>query len=149
MSALRLRSREYLELGSSRLSGEGRHGVASYWQSPPSSRFSLSPIFLCRKKSLRPTPREVLETPIFLHNCLAVQQFDRPTVRGKASERGRRGAFLLLWVLTIVLAPSFLYGTGPGMAPLIYEHGLTISTNVLEQRTTRWLACTPFTLPLD
>src|SRR5260370_6965368 len=49
---------------------------------------------------------------------------------GKLLERGRRGAFLLLWVLTIVLGALFLYGTGQEWHRLIYEHGLTISTNL-------------------
>src|SRR5260370_9262812 len=49
---------------------------------------------------------------------------------GQLLERGRRSAFLVLWVLTIVLGALFLYGTGQEWYRLIYEHGLTISTNV-------------------
>ncbi len=40
------------------------------------------------------------------------------------------GAFLLLWLLTIVLGGLFLFGTAQEWHRLIYEHGLTISTNL-------------------
>jgi cytochrome c oxidase subunit 3 len=49
---------------------------------------------------------------------------------GKFLERGSRLAFLVLWLLTIVLGGLFLYGTGQEWHRLIYEHGLTISTNL-------------------
>ncbi len=76
-----------------------------------------------------PTPREVLETPIFYSICLLSSSL---TIHfaGKFLERGRRGAFLALWLLTIALGALFLYGTGQEWHRLIYEHGLTISTNL-------------------
>src|ERR1700739_1274586 len=76
-----------------------------------------------------PPPREVLETPIFYTVCLLSSSL---TIHfaGKALERGRRAAFLLLWLLTIALGAIFLYGTGQEWHRLIYEHGLTISTNL-------------------
>jgi len=76
-----------------------------------------------------PTPREVLETPIFYTICLLSSSL---TIHfaGKLLERGSRGAFLLLWLLTIALGALFLYGTGQEWHRLIYEHGLTISTNL-------------------
>jgi len=81
-------------------------------------------------KSLRgPTPREVLEAPIFFTICLLSSSF---TIHfaGKALERGARGAFVALWLMTIVLGGAFLFGTGQEWHRLIYEHGLTISTNL-------------------
>jgi len=45
-------------------------------------------------------------------------------------ERGNRAVFLGLWFLTIVLGGLFLFGTGQEWHRLIYEHGLTISTNL-------------------
>ncbi len=48
----------------------------------------------------------------------------------KSLARDRVGAFLGLWVLTIVLGGTFMYGTGQEWHQLIYEHGLTISTNL-------------------
>src|SRR5215472_5085746 len=81
-------------------------------------------------KSLRgPTPREVLDTPIFYTICLLSSSLTIH-LAGKLLERGRRGAFLGLWLLTIVLGGLFLYGTGQEWHRLIYEHGLTISTNL-------------------
>jgi cytochrome c oxidase subunit 3 len=48
----------------------------------------------------------------------------------KSLARDRVGAFLGLWVLTIVLGGTFMYGTAQEWHRLIYEHGLTISTNL-------------------
>src|SRR5215472_4283679 len=76
-----------------------------------------------------PTPREVLETPIFYTICLLSSSLTIH-LAGKLLERGRRGAFLGLWLFTIVLGGLFLYGTGQEWHRLIYEHGLTISTNL-------------------
>src|SRR5207244_12402399 len=76
-----------------------------------------------------PTPQEVLETPIFYTICLLSSSL---TIHfaAKLLDRGRRGAFLLLWLLTIVLGGLFMYGTAQEWHRLIYEHGLTISTNL-------------------
>jgi cytochrome c oxidase subunit III len=91
--------------------------------------FVVAYLFYLGKSLSGPTPREVLETPIFYTICLLSSSL---TVHfaGKFLERGRRGAFLLLWLLTIVLGGLFLYGTGQEWHRLIYEHGLTISTNL-------------------
>src|SRR5262249_28571765 len=43
---------------------------------------------------------------------------------------GHTGAFVASWLLTIVLGGLFLYGTGQEWHRLIYQHGLTISTNL-------------------
>jgi cytochrome c oxidase subunit III len=86
-------------------------------------------LFYVGKSLSGPTPREVLETPIFYTVCLLSSSL---TIHfaGKALERGRRAAFLLLWLLTIALGALFLFGTGQEWHRLIYEHGLTISTNL-------------------
>src|ERR1700720_1550359 len=91
--------------------------------------FVVAYLFYVGKSPSGPTPREVLETPIFYTVCLLSSSL---TVHfaGKLLERGRRGAFLVLWLLTIVLGGLFLYGTGQEWHRLIYEHGLTISTNL-------------------
>src|SRR5262249_31468382 len=49
---------------------------------------------------------------------------------GRALERGARGVFVALWLATITLGGAFLFGTGREWHRLIYEHGLTISTNL-------------------
>src|SRR5258708_14013899 len=76
-----------------------------------------------------PTPREVLETPIFYTICLLSSSLTIH-LAGKLLERGRRAAFLPLWLLPLVLGALFLYGTGQEWHRLIYERGLTISTNL-------------------
>ena len=91
--------------------------------------FVVAYLFYIGKSLTGPTPREVLETPIFYTICLLSSSL---TIHFAARflERGRRGAFLLLWLLTITLGALFLYGTGREWHRLIYEHGLTISTNL-------------------
>ena len=91
--------------------------------------FVVAYLFYVGKSLSGPTPREVLETPIFYTVCLLSSSL---TIHfaGKALERGRRAAFLVLWLLTIALGALFLYGTGQEWHRLIYEHGLRISTNL-------------------
>jgi cytochrome c oxidase subunit 3/cytochrome o ubiquinol oxidase subunit 3 len=76
-----------------------------------------------------PTPEQVLETPIFYTICLLSSSLTIH-LAARFLKLGRRGAFLTLWFLTIVLGGLFLYGTGHEWHRLIYEHGLTISTNL-------------------
>jgi cytochrome c oxidase subunit III len=91
--------------------------------------FVVAYLFYVGKSLTGPTPREVLETPIFFTVCLLSSSL---TIHyaGKFLERGKRGAFLSLWSLTILLGGLFLFGTGQEWHRLIYEHGLTISTNL-------------------
>jgi cytochrome c oxidase subunit III len=91
--------------------------------------FVVAYLFYVGKSLTGPTPREVLETPILYTICLLSSSL---TIHfaGKLLERGRRGAFLVLWLFTITLGALFLYGTGQEWHRLIYEHGLTISTNL-------------------
>jgi cytochrome c oxidase subunit 3 len=91
--------------------------------------FVVAYLFYVGKSVTGPTPREVLETPIFYTICLLSSSL---TIHfaGKFLERGKRGAFLGLWLLTIVLGGLFMYGTGREWHRLINEHGLTISTNL-------------------
>src|SRR6201994_3084412 len=91
--------------------------------------FIVAYLFYMGKSATGPTPREVLETPIFYTICLLSSSL---TVHfaGKSLARGRVLGFLGLWLLTIVLGVTFLYGTGQEWHRLIYEHGLTISTNL-------------------
>ena len=91
--------------------------------------FVVAYLFYVGKSLSGPTPREVLETPIFYTICLLSSSL---TIHfaGKLLERGRGSAFLALWLLTITLGALFLYGTGQEWHRLIYERGLTISTNL-------------------
>src|SRR5499427_4813156 len=73
--------------------------------------FVVAYLFYVGKSLTGPTPREVLETPIFYTICLLSSSLTIH-LAGKLLDRGRRGAFLGLWLLTIVLGGLFLYGTG-------------------------------------
>src|SRR5690348_4881881 len=91
--------------------------------------FVVAYLFYVGKSLTGPTPREVLETRIFFTVCLLSSSL---TIHfaSKLLERGKHGAFLGLWFLTIVLGGLFLFGTGQEWHRLIYERGLTISTNL-------------------
>jgi cytochrome c oxidase subunit 3 len=91
--------------------------------------FVVAYLYYVGKSLSGPTPREVLETPIFYTICLLSSSL---TIHfaGKSIEHGKRGGFLAWWVLTIVLGGLFMYGTGHEWHRLIYEHGLTIATNL-------------------
>ncbi len=91
--------------------------------------FVVAYLFYIGKSLTGPTPGEVLEAPIFFTICLLSSSL---TIHfaGKFLERGKQGGFIVLWLLTIVLGGLFLYGTGREWHWLIYERGLTISTNL-------------------
>ena len=91
--------------------------------------FVVAYLYYIGKSLSGPTPREVLTTPLFFTICLWSSSV---TIHfaGKFLERGKQRGFLSLWLLTIVLGGLFLFGTGSEWRRLIYEHGLTISTNL-------------------
>jgi cytochrome c oxidase subunit 3 len=109
----------------------GKVGMASliFAESAIFTIFVVAYLFYVGKSLTGPTPGEVLETPIFYTICLLSSSL---TIHfaGKFLERSKRGAFLGLWLLTIVLGGLFMYGTGREWHRLINEHGLTISTNL-------------------
>ncbi len=91
--------------------------------------FVVAYLFYAGKSLTGPTPREVLNAPIFFSICLLSSSLTIHFAT-KFLEQGRRGAFLGLLSLTILLGGLFLYGTGREWYRLIYEHGLTVSTNL-------------------
>ena len=91
--------------------------------------FVVAYLYYLGKSVAGPTPSQVLQTPIFYSACLLFSSFTIHRA-GNLLQRGRRDRFLAWWVLTIVLGGLFLYGTGQEWHRLIYEHGLTISTNL-------------------
>jgi len=114
-----------------RLPYRGTVGMASFIIAEAAifTIFVVAYLFYAGKSLSGPTPRDVLETPIFYTICLLSSSL---TIHfaGKSLERGNRGAFLGLWLLTIALGALFLYGTGQEWHRLIYELGLTIATNL-------------------
>lgn len=91
--------------------------------------FVVAYLFYVGKSLTGPTPGEVLEVPIFYTICLLSSSLT-VHLAAKFLERGKRSAFLGWWLLTIILGGLFLFGTGQEWHRLIYEHGLTISTNL-------------------
>jgi len=91
--------------------------------------FVVAYLFYLGKSLSGPTPREVLETPIFYTICLLSSSLSIH-LAAKLLRRDRVVGFLGLWLLTIVLGSWFLYGTGKEWHRLIYQDGLTISTNL-------------------
>ena len=91
--------------------------------------FVVAYLFYLGKSITGPTPREVLETPIFYTICLLSSSLTIH-LAAKSLERAYIRLFLGLWLLTIALGGLFLYGTAMEWHRLIYERGLTISTNL-------------------
>ena len=91
--------------------------------------FAVAYLFYLGKSLTGPTPSEVLEAPLFYTICLLSSSLTIH-LASRFLERGKPGAFLALWFLTIVLGGLFLFGTGQEWHRLIYERGLTISTNL-------------------
>ena len=91
--------------------------------------FVVAYLFYLGKSITGPTPREILETPIFYTICLLSSSL---TIHfaAKSLERNRLSLFVGLWMLTIALGGLFLYGTAQEWRRLIFEHGFTISTNL-------------------
>jgi cytochrome c oxidase subunit 3/cytochrome o ubiquinol oxidase subunit 3 len=93
------------------------------------SIFVVAYLFYIGKSITGPTPAQVLERPIFISVCLLSSS---ATIHWavNALARGALRRFMLWWLVTIVLGGIFLVGTAREWHRLIYEHGLTISTNL-------------------
>ena len=91
--------------------------------------FVVAYLFYLRKSLTGPTPRDVLHAPIFYSICLLSSSLSIH-LAAKSLERNRAKLFLGWWLLTIALGGTFLFGTAQEWHRLIYEHGLTISTNL-------------------
>jgi len=91
--------------------------------------FVVAYLFYVGKSLTGPMPGQVLETPVFYTICLLSSSL---TAHFAAAflERGKRGGFLSFWFTTFVLGGLFLFGTAQEWHRLIYEKGLTISTNL-------------------
>ena len=71
----------------------------------------------------------MLEVPIFYTICLLSSSVTIH-LAGKRLERNESKPFLAWWLITIALGATFMFGTAQEWRRLIYEHGLTISTNL-------------------
>jgi cytochrome c oxidase subunit III len=91
--------------------------------------FVVAYLFYIGKSLTGPTPRDVLHAPIFYSICLLSSSLSIHLAT-KALQRSNSRSFLGWLLLTIALGGTFLFGTAQEWYRLIYEHGLTISTNL-------------------
>jgi cytochrome c oxidase subunit 3 len=114
-----------------RLPDRGKVGMLSFIiaESAIFTIFVVAYLFYLGKSVTGPTPRDVLEVPVFYTVCLLSSSLT-VHLAAKRLASDHRGAFLAFWLLTIVLGGTFMYGTAQEWHRLIYEHGLTISTNL-------------------
>ncbi|HVJ09391.1 MAG TPA: heme-copper oxidase subunit III [Acidisarcina sp.] len=91
--------------------------------------FVVAYIYNLGKSIYGPTPRQVLDIPIFNTVCLLSSSLTIMMAE-HLIEKGRIRAFTFWWALTFVLGAIFLVGTGIEWHKLIYHDGLTIATNL-------------------
>jgi cytochrome c oxidase subunit 3/cytochrome o ubiquinol oxidase subunit 3 len=91
--------------------------------------FVVAYIFYIGKSLSGPMPKDVLEIPVFGTVCLLSSSLTiHMAVR--ALKNAKIAAFGAWWFVTMALGAIFLIGTGQEWHRLIYEKGLTVSTNL-------------------
>jgi cytochrome c oxidase subunit III len=91
--------------------------------------FVVAYIFYIGKSVSGPMPKDVLELPIFSTVCLLSSSLTIH-LAVKALRNAKVRAFGLWWFVTIALGAIFLAGTGREWQQLIFDEGLTVSTNL-------------------
>jgi cytochrome c oxidase subunit 3 len=91
--------------------------------------FVVAYIFYLGKSLSGPTPKDVLELPVFTTICLLSSSLTIH-LAVRALRNAKVGAFGLWWFVTLALGTIFLVGTGREWHHLIYDKGLTVSTNL-------------------
>jgi len=91
--------------------------------------FVVAYIFYMGQSLGGPTPRQVLELPIFTTICLLSSSFTLHWAVA-ALRKSKVGAFTAWLATTVALGAIFLVGTGMEWYHLIYVDGLTIRTNL-------------------
>jgi cytochrome c oxidase subunit III len=91
--------------------------------------FVVAYIFYLGKSISGPTPKDVLELPILGTICLLSSSLTIH-LAVRALRHAKVGAFGLWWFVTMSLGTIFLVGTGREWHHLIYDKGLTVSTNL-------------------
>jgi cytochrome c oxidase subunit 3 len=72
--------------------------------------FVVAYLFYTGKSITGPTPGQVLETPVFYTVCLLSSSIT-VHLAAKFLDRGKRVAFLSLWLLTFILGGLFLFAS--------------------------------------
>jgi cytochrome c oxidase subunit III len=93
------------------------------------SIFVVAYLFYVGKSLGGPLPRDVLRVPIFDSICLFASSITI-AIAERAIRRGDLKRFGQWWFSTIVLGMVFILGTAREWARLIYQEGLTVSTNL-------------------
>ena len=91
--------------------------------------FVVAYLFYVGKSLTGPTPKDVLSVPVLYTICLLSSSLTIH-LAAKSLRRGSVGSFGVWWFATIALGAAFLYGTATEWHRLIYQEGLTISTNL-------------------
>src|SRR5262245_51948641 len=91
--------------------------------------FVIAYLYYLGKSLGGPTPRDVLHLPI-VASLLLWSSSATIHLAVRALRAAQVRAFSLWWLATIVLGALFLTATGREWYRLIYEHGLTIRTNL-------------------
>jgi cytochrome c oxidase subunit 3 len=91
--------------------------------------FVVAYIFYMGQSLGGPTPRQVLELPIFTTVCLLSSSFTLHWAVA-ALRKSKVGGFTAWLAATVALGAIFLIGTGMEWYHLIYVDGLTIRTNL-------------------
>jgi cytochrome c oxidase subunit 3 len=91
--------------------------------------FAIAYLFYIGKSLTGPFPGQVLEPPILATICLLASSATI-LLAERAFRAGANGRFKVWWLVTIALAVLFLGWTALEWRRLIYQHNLTISTNL-------------------
>jgi len=91
--------------------------------------FLVAYLFYTGKSLSGPYPKDVLEFPYLATACLLSSSFT-VVLAVRHLGRGEIAAFAASWLVTILLGVAFLIFTAFEWYGLIFEHGLTIRTNL-------------------
>jgi len=91
--------------------------------------FVVAYVFYIGKSASGPMPRDVLTIPILSTICLLSSSLTIH-LAVRSLRRASTGSFGFWWLLTLALGTIFLVETGREWHKLIFQEGLTISTNL-------------------
>ena len=113
------------------LPSRGRVGMACMilTESALFTIFVVAYLYYVGKSLSGPYPRDVLDIPVLATIALLSSSISI-TLAVRALRAGQDGAFKLWWFITIALGAFFLVATAVEWGGLIYDHNLTIWTNL-------------------
>lgn len=91
--------------------------------------FVIAYLYYIGKSLAGPTPRDILEIPVFATVCLLSSSITIHLAVG-ALRKANLALFRLLWFVTFALGAIFLAATGIEWHRFIYDRNFTISTNL-------------------